>query len=86
MLRRGGDRRRERVDAADRKVRSRAWSDVLREMARDPAAQVPCPECHAGLVSGEWIAFKSRAGGEWVLQCDACGAWHSEVRAARDPG
>jgi hypothetical protein len=83
MLKRPGDRRRERVDAADRKVRSRAWSDAVRALERDPAAPVPCPVCHAGSVAGERVAFKSRAGGEWVLQCDACGAWHTEVRSGR---
>ena len=80
MLKRPGDRRRERVDAADRKVRSRAWSDAVRALEHDPATQVPCPVCRAGNVAGDWVAFKSRAGGEWVLQCDACGAWHAEVR------
>ena len=83
MLKRPGDRRRERVDAADRKVRSRAWSDAVRALERDPAAPVPCPVCHAGNVAGERVAFKSRASGEWVLQCDACGAWHTEVRSGR---
>jgi hypothetical protein len=81
MLKRPGDRRRERVDAADRKVRSRAWSDAVRALERDPAAPVPCPVCQAGNVAGDWVAFKSRAGGEWVLQCDACGAWYTDVRS-----
>ncbi len=80
MLKRPGDRRRERVDAADRKVRSRAWSEAVRALEHDPAAKVPCPVCHAGNVAGDRVAFKSGAGGEWVLQCDACGAWHTEVR------
>jgi formate dehydrogenase maturation protein FdhE len=81
MLKRPGDRRRERVDAADRKVRSRAWSDAVRALEHDPAAKVACPVCHAGNVAGDWVAFKSGAGGEWVLQCDACGAWYTEVRS-----
>lgn len=83
MLKRPRDRRRERIDEADRRGRSRAWADATRTLARDPAAPVPCPVCHAGNVAGDWVAFKSRAGGEWVLQCDACGAWHTEVRSSR---
>jgi hypothetical protein len=86
MLKHPGDRRRERLDAADRRVRSRAWSAALRELARDPGARVACPSCADGVLTADWLAFKSRAGGEWVVQCVSCGAWHTEVRAQRDGG
>jgi hypothetical protein len=85
MLKRPRDRRRERIDDADRRIRSRAWADATRTLARDPAARVTCPDCAAGRVSAEWVAFKSGAGGEWVAQCDACGAWYATAcRGARD--
>jgi hypothetical protein len=45
---------------------------------------VPCPACADGVVSADWLAFKTRSGGEWVAQCVSCGAWYTEVRAHRD--
>jgi hypothetical protein len=84
--RRTGDRRRQRLDAADGRIRSRAWSDAVRTLARDPGARVPCPACADGVVSADWLAFKTRTGGEWVAQCVSCGAWYTEVRAHRDRG
>jgi hypothetical protein len=86
VLKRPGDRRRERVDMADRRVRSRAWADAARELARDSGARVACPACRVGVVSGEWVPFRAHAGGEWVLQCGTCGAWYSEVRGGDRSG
>ena len=84
MVKEPGDRRRKRLDAADARMRSRAWSAAVRALARDPGAEVSCPSCGEGAVSADWLAFSSRSGGEWVAQCVSCGAWYSEVRAARD--
>lgn len=78
------DKRRDRIDAADRRMRSRMWSDAVRVLARDPGADVPCPSCAEGSITADWVAFKSRAGGEWVAQCVSCRAWHTEIRAERD--
>lgn len=78
------DKHRDRFDAADRKIRARAWTDAVRVLARDPGARVPCPHCPDGVLTADWLAFKSRAGGEWVVQCVGCGAWHTEARADRD--
>ncbi len=86
MLKRPKDKRRDRLDAADRRIRPRTWSEAVRELARDPGARVPCPSCASGVVTADWLAFKSRAGGEWVAQCVSCGAWYTEVRAERDRG
>ncbi len=83
MKRPGDDKRRQRFDAADRRIRSRTWADAVRALARDPGADVDCPSCVVGAVTADWVAFKSRAGGEWVAQCVDCGAWYTEVRAAR---
>ncbi|MDP8968682.1 MAG: hypothetical protein M3N04_08780, partial [Actinomycetota bacterium] len=76
-MKRPRDKRRERLDAADGRIRSRAWSDAVRMLARDPGARVTCPSCADGVVTADWLAFKSRAGGEWVAQCVSCGAWYT---------
>jgi hypothetical protein len=86
MLKPPGDKRRERFDAAERRIRPRAWAEAVRTLSRDPGARVPCPSCAEGVVTGDWLAFKSRAGGEWVVQCVSCGAWYTEARGARDRG
>jgi hypothetical protein len=83
-LKRPVDKRRDRFDAADRKLHARVWTDAVRALARDPGATVPCPQCSDGVLTADWLVFKSRAGGEWVVQCVSCGAWHTEVRAERD--
>ena len=83
-MKRARDKRRERLDAADARIRSRAWSHAVRVLARDPGAQVPCPSCPDGVVTADWLVFKSRTGGEWVAQCVSCGAWYTEVRETRD--
>lgn len=85
-MKRPVDKRRDRFEAADRKIRSRAWTEAVRVLARDPGARVACPNCSAGSVTADWLAFASGRGGEWVAQCVECGAWHSEARVARDRG
>ena len=83
-MKRPTDKRAERFAAADRKIHSRAWTEAVRVLARDPGARVPCPACGEGRVTADWLAFASGSGGEWVAQCVDCGAWHSEARAKRD--